>query len=113
MQYMLIFFLDENAAGENVFSEMGAFAGGLAQQGKLQGGSPLQPSSSGARVRVQDGKTLLTDGPFTETKEVVAGFFLIDCESRDEAIEHAKRCPHARVGTVEVREVIPVGKPGG
>jgi hypothetical protein len=52
---------------------------------------------------------VVTDGPFTETKEVIGGFFLIDCKNRKEAIEIAKKCPHNRVGTVEVREVIPMG----
>lgn len=109
MEFMLIFFRDENAEDHAEMGEMGRFAGELSQAGKMRGGAPLKSSSEGARVRIRDGKMLLTDGPFSETKESVGGFFIIDCEDRAEAIEFAKRCPHAKVGNVEVREVIAVG----
>ena len=83
--------------------EMGKYAGELAQQGKLRGGAPLHPEAQGARVEVRDGRAIVTDGPFAESKEVIAGSFIVDAADRAEAIEIAKRCPHARAGIVEVR----------
>ena len=78
--------------------EMGKFAGKLSQAGAMRGGAPLQPAEEGARVRIRDGKTLLTDGPFSETKESLGGYFMIECENQQEAVEWAKRCPHAKLG---------------
>ena len=69
------------------------------------------PIAEGARVRAEGGAPIVSDGPFAETKEVIGGYFLVECESRDEAIEIAKRCPHARRGPVEVREVVPMVPP--
>jgi hypothetical protein len=77
----------------------------------MRGGAPLHPVEEGARIRVTGGEASVTDGPFTETKEIIAGYFMVDCDSREEAIEIAKQCPHARAGIVEVRQVIPVGGP--
>jgi hypothetical protein len=110
MEFMLIFLSDRDAEDdESVYAEMGKFAGELAGQGKMRGGAPLHPEEEGARVRASRGKPVVKDGPFTETKEVIGGFFMIECKSRKEAIEIAKRCPHNKVGTVEVRQVIPMG----
>ena len=87
MDYLLIFINDrEPRSDETVFAEMGQFAGELAQRGKLKGGNPLHPENEGARVRVDGGESLVTDGPFTETKEIIGGFFIVDCDSREEAI---------------------------
>jgi hypothetical protein len=105
MEFMFLI-VDRKGArtGEPVtMAEMGKFAGELAQQGKLKGGAPLHPESAGVRVEVRDGKTIVTDGPFAESKEAIAGSFIVDAASRAEAIEIAKRCPHARAGIVEVR----------
>jgi hypothetical protein len=75
--------------------------------------SPLQPEPTGTVVRVRDGKSMVTDGPFMETKEQLAGYFLIDAKDRDEAISIAARVPGARIGTVEVRPVVEItGLPG-
>ncbi|TKB89767.1 MAG: YciI family protein [Nitrospira sp.] len=68
--------------------------------------SPLQPEATGTVVQVRDGKSVVTDGPFMETKEQLAGYFLVEANDRAEAISIAKRVPGARVGTVEVRPVI-------
>jgi hypothetical protein len=81
---------------------MKQFAGALASQGTLRRGAPLAAESSGARVRVRDGKALVTDGPFAETKEAVGGFWIVEAASREEAIEIAGRCPHAQYGIVAV-----------
>ena len=70
--------------------------------------SPLQPSVTAAIVRVRDGKSVVTDGPFIETREQIAGYFLIHAKDRDEAIGIAARVPGARIGTVEVRPLIEI-----
>jgi hypothetical protein len=110
MQFMLIMANKRGAEfDESVFPEMGKFAGDLAARGKLRGGAPLHPEEQGARVRLTRGKVVVTDGPFTETKEVIGGFFMIEAKDRREAIAIAKRCPHIKGGFVEVRRVIPMG----
>lgn len=70
--------------------------------------SPLQPAATAAIVRVREGKPFVTDGPFIETREQIAGYFLIDAKDRDEAISVAARVPGARIGTVEVRPLIEI-----
>ena len=94
---------EEIMAGYNAFTEM------VEKLGLLRGSARLLPTSSATTVRVRDGKTLTTDGPFAETKEVLAGFFLIECADLDEALDWAKRIPSARIGSVEVR---PIWEPG-
>ncbi|MGH7895358.1 MAG: YciI family protein [Candidatus Binatia bacterium] len=101
----MLLFMDQKGAPKGEpggFAEMGKFAGDLASQGKLRRGAPLIAESAGARVRVRDGKAFVSDGPFAETKEVVGGFWIVEVASRAEAIEIARRCPHARYGIVEV-----------
>jgi hypothetical protein len=92
-------------------AKMGRFAGELAQQGKLQGGNPLKPMAEAVRLRAREGRLVVTDGPFAETKEMVGGFFVIEVANRDEALQIAERCPHTALGTVELREVVEVGGP--
>src|SRR5258705_10511844 len=100
--------LDDGEAPEDpgIYPGMGRFAGELAGSGRLRGGAPLPPESDGARV-TGDGVML---GPFP-SRVVIGGYFLIECKNRAEAIEIARRCPHTRVGTVEVRRVVPMGPP--
>ncbi len=82
-------------------------------KGQYVHASPLQPEATGTIVRVRDGKPMITDGPFMETKEQLAGYFLIDARDRDEAVAIASRVPGARIGTVEVRPVREIsGLPG-
>lgn len=110
MEFMLILLADRNAPEDpSIYPEMGLFAGELAAKGKIRGGSPLHPERKGVRVRAGRRGPVVKSGPFKETKQVIGGYFLIDCKSRQEAIAIAKRCPHTRVGTVEVRQVIPMG----
>src|SRR2546423_3572931 len=92
---------------QTMFGRMAEFAMGLAQDGKLTGGAPLKPPEEAARIRAEGHKVVVTDGPFAETKEIIAGYFVLEVGSRDEAVEIAKRCPQAEVGVVEVREIIP------
>ena len=109
MEFLLIMRSDRDAPDDpSVYPEMGKFAGELAASGKLRGGSPLHPERKGARVRAGRRGPVVSDGPF-KTKEVIAGYFLVECKSRKQAIAIAKRCPHTRVGVVEVRQVIPMG----
>ena len=107
MEFMLLFAgLRGGSAPEPAgFAEMKKFAGELASRGRLRRGAPLDLESAGARIRVRDGKALVTDGPFAESKEVLGGFWVVDVASREEAIEIARRCPHARHGIVEVHLV--------
>ena len=107
MEFVLIMLADREAPDDpSIHPEMGRFAGELAGSGTLRGGAPLHPESDGARV-TGDGVML---GPFP-SRVVIGGYFVIECKSRAEAIEIARRCPHTRVGTVEVRQVVPMGPP--
>ena len=94
-------------AGEQAYASMVEFGEGLAKRGILVAAESLRDDSHGIRVRIRDGKTALLDGPFTESKEMVGGFFLVDVSSREEAVEIAAQCPAARFATVEVRELAP------
>ena len=107
MEFVLIMLADREAPEDlSIHPEMGRFAGELAGSGQLRGGAPLHPEADGARV-TGDGVML---GPFP-SRVVIGGYFLIECKSRAEAIEIARRCPHTRVGTVEVRQLVPMGPP--
>lgn len=84
------------------------FASEAQQSATLEGGAPLQPTSTATTVRIRDGKTLITDGPFAETKEQLAGFYLLNCRDLDEALALAARIPDAAYGSVEIRPVMEV-----
>jgi hypothetical protein len=108
---MLLIYLDQAwdsrslAERQEIYSGQMRLAEELTTRGQYLGGSPLQPTSSATTVRVRDGKPLLTDGPFAETREQLGGYMLIDVENLDEAIAIAARGPLAQVGTIEVRPV--------
>ena len=114
MRFMLLVKAnDDSEAGvmpsAELVAAMGRFNGEMVKAGVLLAGEGLQPSSKGARVRFSGGKRTVIDGPFTETKELIAGFWLIDVKSREEAIEWARRCP-APMGeeadaVIEIRQV--------
>jgi hypothetical protein len=107
MEFVLIMLADREAPEDpSIYPEMGRFAGELAGSGRLRGGAPLHPEADGARVTGD----VLTLGPFPG-RVVIGGYFVIDCKNRAEAIEIARRCPHTRVGTVEVRQIVPMGPP--
>jgi hypothetical protein len=112
MRYLLMIALEESAGlrdaemeGEGISPEYAAFMKDAADRGALQGGERLRLSSDATTVRVRNGETLTTDGPFAETKEQLAGFFLVDCKDLDEAIEIASRIPGAKDGSIEVRPI--------
>ena len=93
--------------GRALYAEMVRFGEGLAARGQLLASESLRPDKHGVRVQQRDGKPQLRDGPFAEAKEMVGGFFLVDCASQEEAVAIARQCPAARWATVEVREAAP------
>jgi hypothetical protein len=113
MRFMVIVKADKRSeAGalpdEKLLAEMGKYNEELARAGVLLAAEGLQPSSKGARVRFSGTKRTVIDGPFTETKELIAGFWLIQVKSREEAIEWVKRCPNPFPGSeaeIEIRQV--------
>jgi hypothetical protein len=120
MKYLLlVHHNEENFAkfSESTRRDMLAESVGLTHQLHAEGqyihASPLHPTSTAVTVRVRDGKAFITDGPFVETREQLAGYFLINAKDRDEAVAIASRIPGARIGTVEVRPVREIeGLPG-
>jgi hypothetical protein len=112
MRYLLMIALDESASpstpeqdGQEMLPEYAAFMKDMAERGVLLGGERLRLTSDATTVRVRNGETLTTDGPFAETKEQLAGYFLIDCKDLDEAIAVAARIPGAKEGSIEVRPI--------
>ncbi|MEX0805173.1 MAG: YciI family protein [Candidatus Binatia bacterium] len=109
MKYMLLIYMDEKAMNEaereQCYKDSTQFTHELNSRGQYLAASPLQPVATATSVRVREGKRLVTDGPFIETREQIAGYFLIDAKDLDEAIVIAARVPGARIGTVEVRPV--------
>jgi hypothetical protein len=115
MKYMLLVHHDEEAFGkrreaerQQMLQESVQLAQQLHASGQYPGAAPLHRSSATTCVRVRDGKPLVTDGPFVETREHIGGYFLIDAADLDEAIGIAARIPGARIGTVEIRPVTEV-----
>ena len=113
MQYLLTIYMDESAAGDatpeqrtQTMEAYNALTDELKQAGAFLGGEGLQPTSTATTVRVRDGEPLLTDGPFAETREQLAGFYLLECADLDEAVGWAGKIPTAAFGSVEVRPVI-------
>ncbi|MEH2233231.1 MAG: YciI family protein [Nostoc sp.] len=112
MKYLLLIYLEENALSqterEHCYLESAQLAQQLNSKGQYLATAPLHPVATATSVRVRDGKPLVTDGPFAETREQLGGFFLINAQDLDEAIAIASRIPGAHVGTVEIRPVIEV-----
>lgn len=110
MTYMLLIYSDEEAwdegERERCYAESIQLTHDLHAKGQYRGASPLQPVATATSVRVRNGKRLVTDGPFAETREQLGGYFLIEAKDLDEAIEIAGRIPGARKGTVEIRPVV-------
>jgi hypothetical protein len=112
MKYMLLIYHDQQALSESerqdCYKESMELAHELNANGQYLGANPLHPTTMATSVRVRNGKRLVTDGPFAETREQLGGYFLIDAKDLDEAIAVAARIPMARKGTVEVRPVIEI-----
>jgi hypothetical protein len=96
-----------DAQGREVYGRMVRFSEELKQRGVLTVSQSLKTGTSDARVKVRGDSVMITDGPFTELKEVIGGFFLLTCETREQALEIARECPAAEWATIEVRELGP------
>jgi hypothetical protein len=116
MQYLLLIY--NNESGWNALTEgdagamkreFGAFTQSIIASGNFKGGNQLYPVSKATTVRVPNGKKLVTDGPFAETKEQLGGYYLIEAADLDEATAIAARIPSVRTGSVEVRPIVPMG----
>lgn len=112
MKYLLLIYMDEKAMDqaerEQCYGDSTQLCHDLAAKGQFLGANPLHSVATATSVRVRDGKRLVTDGPFAETREQLGGYFLIDAKNLDEAITIAGRIPGARKGTVEVRPVLEI-----
>ena len=109
MRYALLICQDEEELKPEAMSErlaaFGAFQEEMAERGVLLDGQRLRPIATATTVRVRNGDLVVADGPFAETKEQIAGFYLVDCKDLDEAIEVASKIPSASWGTIEVRPI--------
>jgi hypothetical protein len=112
MKYMLLVYLDEQAMSEAerqaCYADSARLARELAAQGRYLSASPLHPVATATCVRVRDGRTLITDGPFAETREQLGGYFLVEAPDLDQAIAIAEHIPVARRGTIEIRPVMEI-----
>jgi len=115
MQYILLIYDNENQARNRppaetakIYAEYMEYTQGIVQSGKFKpgNGNPLQPTSTATTVRVRNGKTITTDGPFAETKEQLGGYYLVDATDLDDAIRLAAGIPGAKTGSIEVRPVM-------
>lgn len=112
MKYLLLVYLGDNAMTdserEHCYVESAQLCQDLQAQGQFLGANPLHPVSTATSLRVREGKRLVTDGPFAETREHLGGYFLVEAKDLDEAIGIAARIPGARKGTVEIRPVLEI-----
>ena len=113
MEYMLLIYHSEaeklpQETQQQLFQEYMTFTQDLTKSGKNKGGAPLEPIATATTVRVRNGKTVVTDGPFAETKEQLGGYYLVEAKDLDEAISIAARIPGAKLGAVEVRPVMKI-----
>lgn len=113
MQFLCLIYETESlmatrsdADNGKIFQDYMAFTKDITDSGNLVAGDALQPTDTATTVRIRDGKTLITDGPFAETKEQLGGYYLLECESLDQAIEKAAKIPSAEYGSIEVRPIM-------
>jgi hypothetical protein len=113
MQYMLLIYDAEETwtsmsedERNSVMGEYYAYTEELKKSGKYVAGDALQPTGTAKSIRVRNGETTTTDGPFAETKEILGGYYLVDVDSEEEALEWAAKIPSARFGTIEVRPIV-------
>jgi hypothetical protein len=105
MKYLCLVYMEENTLALIADRECKTFSDSLRADGKIVAAEALHPVYTATTVRVRDGRASTTDGPFAETKEQLAGFYLIDAPDLDAALRVAARIPPARVGSIEVRPV--------
>lgn len=115
MRYMLLLYDSEKdwanmseAESGGLYAEFGEFTDSIVKSGNMVHGDPLEPTSTATTVRVRNGKTQTTDGPFAETREQLGGFYIIEAKDLDEAIGLAARIPSSRMGSVEIRPVMQI-----
>lgn len=113
MRYMLLIYdchrpEPDDPGFAEALARVNAYTEELQQRGVFRGGEPLHPVTTATTVRVRQGETLVTDGPFAETHEELGGYYIVDCDGLDEALELAALCPMAEVGSVQVRPVAAV-----
>jgi hypothetical protein len=115
MQYLMLIYMDEKLAAkassadmETMMKEYGDFTQGVVKGGQFRAGDALQPTRAATTVRVRDGKTVTTDGPFAETKEQLGGYYLVEAKDLDEAIRIAAGIPNAKNGSIEIRPIRPM-----
>ena len=112
MEYMLLVYLNEQAMDDTerqeCYVEAAQLCHDLKAKGQYLAASPLHPVAAATSVRLRNGKRLVTDGPFAETREQLGGYYLIDAKDLDEAIAIAARIPPARKGTIEIRPVMEI-----
>ena len=112
MQYLVLIYSEEPAEAPDsaqigaVMTEYNAYTDMLRERGALVAGEALQPTATATTVRVRDGQTMTTDGPFAETKEALGGFYLIEAKDLDEALALGGACPGAKWGSIEVRPIV-------
>ena len=113
MQYLLLIYRNENymtdmsdTDRQKLAGEYGAFTQSIIQSGHFKAGDGLQPTTTATTVRVRDGKTMTTDGPFAETREQLGGYYLVEAKDIDDAVALAARIPEAKRGSIEVRPVM-------
>ena len=111
MRYLLLIYNTEpseaipDEAMSDEFEAYNAFTAMIRERGQFEAGEALQPTSTATTVRVENGRTITTDGPFAETKEQLGGFYLVECRDIDEAIDLAARIPGATHGSIEIRPI--------
>ena len=112
MEYILLIYNSEadgkkrpEAENQQIYKEYMSFTEDLTKSGKNKGGNPLEPATTATTVRVRNGKTTVTDGPFAETKEQLGGYYLVEAKDIDEAISIAARIPGSKHGSIEVRPI--------
>jgi hypothetical protein len=112
MKYMLLVYLDEKALSENerqsCYVKSAQLAREIRASGKYLDAAPLHPTATATSIRVREGKRLVTDGPFTETREQLGGYYLIEAENLDDAIGIAEKIPGAQWGTIEIRPIMEI-----
>ncbi|MGK5037284.1 YciI family protein [Janthinobacterium sp. LB3P118] len=112
MEYLILIYADEaryaampEGQMASLMADFASYTQDLEAAGVLRGGAELAPVDNATSVRVRNGKPVITDGPFAETKEQLGGYYLLACANLDEALAWAARCPAASLGTIEVRPV--------
>ena len=112
MQYLVLIYSEESTEAPDmeqigaVMEEYNAYSAMLRDKGHYVAGEALQPTATATTVRIRDGKTLTTDGPFAETKEALGGFYLVEAKDLDEALALGAACPGAKWGSIEVRPIV-------